>query len=57
MQVTASAVRVGAYGGGMTTSSSPSDPVPVSLPPIVVADLFGMHPNTAQKWANYAKDD
>ncbi|MEU6578272.1 hypothetical protein [Streptomyces sp. NPDC046805] len=28
-----------------------------SLPPIVVADLFGMHPDTAQRWANYAKDD
>ena len=28
-----------------------------SLPPIVVADLFGMHPSTAQRWANYAKDD
>ncbi|CAL9325997.1 XRE family transcriptional regulator [Streptomyces sp. SudanB182_2057] len=28
-----------------------------SLPPIVVADLFGIHPNTAQKWANYTKDD
>ncbi|WP_424864049.1 XRE family transcriptional regulator [Streptomyces sp. MMS24-I29] len=28
-----------------------------NLPPIVVADLFGMHPNTAQRWANYAKDD
>ncbi|GHH27232.1 hypothetical protein [Streptomyces lanatus] len=28
-----------------------------SLPPIVVADLFGMHPSTAQSWTNYAKDD
>ncbi len=28
-----------------------------NLPPIVVADLFGLHPNTAQRWANYAKDD
>ncbi|MER6738918.1 hypothetical protein [Streptomyces puniciscabiei] len=28
-----------------------------SLPPIVVADLFGMHPSTAQRWANYAKGD
>ncbi|WP_246642965.1 MULTISPECIES: XRE family transcriptional regulator [Streptomyces violaceusniger group] len=28
-----------------------------SLPPIVVADLFGMHPGTAQRWAKYAKDD
>ncbi|MFI8233837.1 hypothetical protein ACIGDI_33925 [Streptomyces sp. NPDC085900] len=28
-----------------------------SLPPIVVADLFGMHPSAAQRWANYAKDD
>ncbi|MFD0449416.1 hypothetical protein ACFQ10_54865 [Streptomyces indonesiensis] len=28
-----------------------------SLPPIVVADLFGMHPSTAQRWANSAKDD
>ncbi|OEJ21826.1 hypothetical protein AR457_41115 [Streptomyces agglomeratus] len=28
-----------------------------SLPPIVVADLFGMNITTAQRWANYAKDD
>ncbi|MFH8477153.1 hypothetical protein [Streptomyces sp. NPDC018000] len=28
-----------------------------SLPPIAVADLFDIHPNTAQRWANYAKDD
>lgn len=28
-----------------------------SLPPILVADLFDMHPNAAQRGANYAKDD
>ncbi|GAA0549326.1 MULTISPECIES: hypothetical protein [Streptomyces] len=28
-----------------------------SLPAIVVADLFGIQPSTAQRWANYAKDD
>ncbi|MFF4490468.1 hypothetical protein ACFY0F_28935 [Streptomyces sp. NPDC001544] len=28
-----------------------------SPPPIVVADLFGMHPSTTQRWANYAKSD
>ncbi|MEW2390127.1 hypothetical protein AB0933_17445 [Streptomyces venezuelae] len=26
------------------------------LPPIVVADLFGIHPNTAHAWAQYAQD-
>lgn len=26
------------------------------LPPIVVADLFGIHPNTAHSWAQYAQD-
>ncbi|MEU6482363.1 hypothetical protein ABZ858_37000 [Streptomyces sp. NPDC047017] len=29
----------------------------ISLPLIVVADLFGMHPGTAQSWVNYAKGD
>ncbi|MFJ8097504.1 hypothetical protein [Streptomyces griseofuscus] len=28
-----------------------------SLPPIMVADLFGMRPSTAQRRANYAKGD
>lgn len=26
------------------------------LPPIVVSDLFGIHPNTAHAWAQYAQD-
>ncbi|UQX05287.1 hypothetical protein [Streptomyces sp. RerS4] len=26
------------------------------LPPIVVADLFGLHPDTATRWAGYASD-
>ncbi|MFG3016762.1 hypothetical protein ACGFZB_41185 [Streptomyces cinerochromogenes] len=29
----------------------------ISLPPIVVADLFGLSITTAQRWSNYAKDD
>lgn len=27
-----------------------------SLPPIVVSDLFEVHPSTAQTWAQYAGD-
>ncbi|MER6200648.1 hypothetical protein ABT234_25195 [Streptomyces sp. NPDC001586] len=26
------------------------------LPPIIVADLFGLHPSTANRWAGYAND-
>ncbi|MCX4804710.1 hypothetical protein OG594_24360 [Streptomyces sp. NBC_01214] len=26
------------------------------LPPIVIADLFGLHPSTANRWARYAND-
>jgi hypothetical protein len=26
------------------------------LPPIVVSDLFGIHPGTAHRWARYAQD-
>ncbi|MEY2231129.1 MULTISPECIES: hypothetical protein [Streptomyces] len=26
------------------------------LPPIIVADLFGLHPSTADRWAGYAND-
>jgi hypothetical protein len=26
------------------------------FPPIVVSDLFGIHPGTAHRWANYAQD-
>ncbi|MFH9355684.1 hypothetical protein [Kitasatospora sp. NPDC017646] len=26
------------------------------LPPIVISDLFGIHPNTAYTWAQYAND-
>ncbi|MFD3484839.1 hypothetical protein [Streptomyces sp. NPDC058665] len=26
------------------------------LPPIVVSDLFGIHPNTAYAWAQYAQN-
>ena len=25
------------------------------LPPIVVSDLFGLHPSTAYRWAQYAQ--
>ena len=28
-----------------------------SLPPIVVADFFGMSITTVQRWSQYAKDD
>ncbi|MBO0878725.1 MAG: hypothetical protein J2P19_35645 [Pseudonocardia sp.] len=27
-----------------------------TLPPIVIGDLFGLSPNTVQRWARYAKD-
>ena len=27
------------------------------LPPIVVSDLFGVHPDTAHRWAHYAQND
>ncbi|MFJ3966165.1 hypothetical protein [Streptomyces sp. NPDC090036] len=26
------------------------------LPPIIVADLFGLHASTADRWAGYAND-
>ncbi|MFE1781367.1 hypothetical protein ACFW9F_01915 [Streptomyces sp. NPDC059506] len=26
------------------------------LPPIVISDLFGIHPNTAYAWAQYAQN-
>jgi hypothetical protein len=26
------------------------------LPPIIVSDLFGVHPNTAYVWAQYAQN-
>ncbi|GAA3823211.1 hypothetical protein [Streptomyces chiangmaiensis] len=27
-----------------------------SLPPIVIADLFGISPSTAESWTKYAND-
>jgi hypothetical protein len=28
----------------------------ITLPPVVITDLFGLRPSTAETWAKYAND-
>ncbi|MER7958166.1 hypothetical protein [Streptomyces sp. NPDC096030] len=41
---------------GISARNTAMAEVITDLPPIVVSDLFGIHPNTAFAWAQYAQN-
>ncbi|MGW0920618.1 hypothetical protein ACWD3J_16575 [Streptomyces sp. NPDC002755] len=41
---------------GISARNTAMMEVIADLPPIVVSDLFGMHPHTAYAWSQYAQN-